>query len=43
MRADPAADLGALLHTYVGQTTLVEFFPINPQETSEMNIATLRN
>lgn len=26
MRADPAADLGALLHTYVGQTTLVEFF-----------------
>jgi hypothetical protein len=26
MRADPAADLGALLHTYVGQATLVEFF-----------------
>ena len=26
MRADPATDLGALLHTYVGQTTLVEFF-----------------
>jgi len=26
MRADPAADLGALLHTYVSQATLVEFF-----------------
>ena len=25
MRADPAADLGTLLHTYVGQATLVEF------------------
>ena len=25
LRADPAADLGALLHTYVGQATLVEF------------------
>ncbi len=26
MRADPAADLGALLHTYVSQATLVNFF-----------------
>jgi hypothetical protein len=26
LRADPAADLGALLHTHVGQATLVEFF-----------------
>jgi len=26
MRTDPATDLGALLHTYVGRTTLVEFF-----------------
>ena len=26
MRADPATDLGALLHTYVGRTSLVEFF-----------------
>jgi hypothetical protein len=26
MRADPAADFGALLHTHVGQATLVEFF-----------------